>query len=175
MGSATALYVSYDYAATNGGNMSSLSGTSSLLSDNLDIIYKVLDNNIVYNKTMTVTYNLLGKRNNDRTYTLAAEDDVLSGDYYQTTTKDDVTTRSDTYTKISTTTKNLETGATALTSNDKATIDSDVEYYFNYAVGDIFKQSRYIPLEIEVTLTYGRNGSRTKTVRKAVIFPYFML
>jgi hypothetical protein len=99
----------------------------------------------------------------------------LSGDYYQTTTKDDVTTRSDTYTKISTTTKNLETGATALTSNDKATIDSDVEYYFNYAVGDIFKQSRYIPLEIEVTLTYGRNGSRTKTVRKAVIFPYFML
>jgi hypothetical protein len=161
MNKAAALYVSYEYNAANTSDFN-------LLTASQEIDYQIVVNGIQY-KSMTVTYNLLGEIGADGKYTPPEEEDLFSGEYYQT---DSTGKRTDAYTRLTGTGSGMDiTSSNPKLSNNQASVSSGIEYYFTYGkLQQMFKQStaRYVALEIEVTLEY-KNKTKPKTIRKPVL------
>ncbi|MFW5650078.1 MAG: DUF5057 domain-containing protein [Acetivibrio ethanolgignens] len=153
MGKAEAMYISYDY-----GKNSSLTMEDFLQKD-LDISYKIIENNILSRKNLKVQYYLLGEKVGED-YSLVSEDEVLNGDYQNSTIK---------RTSLFVDTVEVEGKSKIGKGNDPVTIQGNKEYSFHYKLEELFKAHSYIPLEIELTLTYGKKQDKVITVKQPVI------
>ncbi len=182
MGDVDALYINYDYAGAVGMDL------NDFIQRNVDISYKMIENNLLSNKKVKVKYYLLQGKKWDATtksftdeVVFASEDELLANTYYKTYTKPsgDVI-RIDPHVLLSTTTKEVEDGTIMSVSDGAASIKSNTEYYFNYEVlkekpdgsmdlESLFEDSHYIPLEIEITMTYGKRQDKEIVVRKPII------
>ena len=174
MGAADAMYVNYDYTEKSATSLA----LQDFLQDSIDISYKVIENNILANKKMKIKYYLLGKKKEDGKYEFSDEQWVINGGnkadggYYE---EDKNSNRIDPHTLLSMTT--MEDGETQGVSGEEIAIKANTEYSFNYmltkAIGEttesLFQQTHYIPLEIELTLTYGKKQDKKIVVRKPII------
>ncbi|MFW5630645.1 MAG: DUF5057 domain-containing protein [Acetivibrio ethanolgignens] len=150
IGKAEAMYISYDYEDKG-------LSLDDFLQKELDISYKVIENNVLSRKNLTIQYYLLGKQVNGG-YRFAKEEDVLNMNYGTVER-----------TPLSLKTVEVGGGGTNLMVGTKAHIQGNREYSFHYSLEKLFENHSYIPLEIELTLTYGKKQDKVITVKQPVI------